>query len=240
MEVACKREGLSDGVYCRLKLAFLPLMLGYRHTIQAMPKKCKLTQQDEAREVNLHASASNTLLFVLCLPTYDQQFISVQCAPSILLGTYYPACCCNCSQPQSGGHQPDDLPFHATSPVLPKPVWSCVRSHCWCVLQSLFFFVQGLKAIEDVEPYLKRHSGVFVTASGTGFYEQCFPSNRYTRTMCLGPDVLMTQCALDQALMIQCARDPMCSQPGAQMDFMFGPPVSFPSLQCYSMWRAGS
>ncbi|KAF5840791.1 S-adenosyl-L-methionine-dependent methyltransferase [Dunaliella salina] len=43
--------------------------------------------------------------------------------------------------------------------------------------KSLFFFVQGLKAIENVEPYLKRHSGVFVTASGTGFYEQCFPSN---------------------------------------------------------------
>ncbi len=45
-------------------------------------------------------------------------------------------------------------------------------------LQSLFFHVQGLKAIEGVVPYLKQHKGVFVTASGTGFYEQCFPSSR--------------------------------------------------------------
>lgn len=46
------------------------------------------------------------------------------------------------------------------------------------VTQSLFFHVQGLKAIDGVVPYLKQHKGVFVTASGTGFYEQCFPSNR--------------------------------------------------------------
>ena len=28
----------------------------------------------------------------------------------------------------------------------------------------------------DCVSYLKQHKGVFVTASGTGFYAQCFPS----------------------------------------------------------------
>lgn len=53
--------------------------------------------------------------------------------------------------------------------------------HTGACMQSLFYHVQGLKAIDGVEPYIKHNQGVFVTASGTGFYEQCFPSNRFVQ-----------------------------------------------------------
>ncbi|CAG9460401.1 unnamed protein product [Pedinophyceae sp. YPF-701] len=44
--------------------------------------------------------------------------------------------------------------------------------------KSLFAFTEGIMPPrEGVDTFKKHHDKVFVTASGTGFFEQCFPSN---------------------------------------------------------------
>ena len=42
--------------------------------------------------------------------------------------------------------------------------------------KSLFNYTQGTQRLPGVPVYTEEHSNVFVTASGTSFYEQCYPT----------------------------------------------------------------
>jgi hypothetical protein len=43
--------------------------------------------------------------------------------------------------------------------------------------KSLFNYTQGTERLPDVTPLGEAHENVFITASGTSFYQQCFPSD---------------------------------------------------------------
>lgn len=42
--------------------------------------------------------------------------------------------------------------------------------------RSLFYHTQGIRALPGNPPALAQQPGVFITASGTSFFQQCFPS----------------------------------------------------------------
>mmetsp|Transcript_8437 Transcript_8437/g.19139 ORF Transcript_8437/g.19139 Transcript_8437/m.19139 type:complete len:392 (-) Transcript_8437:114-1289(-) len=52
--------------------------------------------------------------------------------------------------------------------------------------KSLFFYTQGLlkTGVAGVKPLLEGYDNVFVLASGTGFYNQCFPDNYVHLMLC--------------------------------------------------------